>query len=66
VVASIAQALALQALVFLNCLQLVNLVVVNHPKVPNNLALPVINPKVVVLQLLLGVQEPLLVLVAAV
>jgi hypothetical protein len=61
-----AQALALQALAFLNCLQLVNLVVANHPVVLASLVLPVINPKAVVLELLLNVQEPLWVLVVAV
>jgi hypothetical protein len=66
VVASTVQALALQALAFLNCLQLVNLVVVNHLKVPNNLVLPVINLKTDALQLLLGVQELLWALVVAV
>jgi hypothetical protein len=66
VVASTAQVLALQVLVFLNCLQLVNLVVVSLLKVPNNPVLPVINLKAAALQLPLGVQELLWALVVAV
>ena len=65
VAVSTVQALELQVPDFLNYLLLVNLVVVNHPKAPNSLVLPVINLKAAVLQLLLGVQEPLWALVVA-